>query len=111
MSIFTPERRNLSTQEGHARILRRHGIRDYTLEMDATQIEAQKREACFTDQKVEGYLPMRGFLFESKLCLLEEFREGNESPGAGAARKSGPYRDRSPTPIAVLGFLSFLASL
>ena len=26
---------------------------------------------------------MLGSLFESKLCLLEEFREGNESSGAG----------------------------
>src|SRR5579863_3667701 len=68
--------------EIHARILRRDGIREYTLEMDATQIEAQKREARFTNQKVKGYLPMLGFLFESKLCL-EEFREGHENPGAG----------------------------
>jgi|GEM_PF-6345241 len=27
----------------------------------------------------------------------------------GAARKSGPYRDRSPTPIAVLGWTGFVA--
>src|SRR5579863_6213932 len=43
--------------EINARILRRDGIREYTLEMDATHIEAQKREARFTDQKVKGYLP------------------------------------------------------
>jgi len=28
-------------------------------------------------------MPMLGFLFEAKLCVLEEFREGNVCPGAG----------------------------
>jgi hypothetical protein len=28
-------------------------------------------------------MPMLGYLFEPGICLLDEFREGNESPGAG----------------------------
>jgi len=65
------------------RILRRDGIREYTLDADAMQIEAEKQEAAFTYQGVKGYMPMLGFLFETPVCLAEEFREGNVSPGAG----------------------------
>ena len=80
----------------NTRILRRDGIREYTLDMDATQIEAEKREARFTYQKVKGYMPMLGFLFEAKLCLLEEFREGNESPGAGHVAFYRQCKERMP---------------
>jgi len=79
------------------RILRRDAISDYTLDADATQIEGEKREAQYTYQKVKGYMPMLGFLFETGLCLLDEFREGatsparNESPGSGQVAF---YRER-----------------
>src|SRR3972149_3097041 len=46
----------------------------------AMQVEAEKRDAQWTYQKVQGYMPMLGFLFESGLCLLDEFREGHVSP-------------------------------
>jgi len=62
------------------RILRRDAASDYTLDADAMQVEAEKREAQWTYQKVQGYMPMLGFLFEPGLCLLDEFREGNVSP-------------------------------
>jgi hypothetical protein len=65
------------------RILRRDAATDYTLDADATQIEGEKRDAQFTYQGVKGYMPMLGFLFESGLCLYDEFREGNVSPGSG----------------------------
>jgi hypothetical protein len=64
------------------RLLRHDPITEYTLDADATQIEAEKQEATWTYQGVKGYMPMLGFLFETPLCLLEEFREGNASPGA-----------------------------
>ena len=65
------------------RILRRDPVAEYTLDADAMQVEAEKREAQWTYQKVQGYMPMLGFLFESGLCLLDEFREGNVPPQAG----------------------------
>src|SRR3989304_182725 len=62
------------------RILRRDPVAEYTLDADAMQVEAEKRDAQWTYQKVQGYMPMLGFLFESGLCLLDEFREGHVSP-------------------------------
>jgi len=64
------------------RLLRHDGIPEYTLDADAMQIEAEKQEAHRTYQGVKGYMPMLGFLFETPLCLQEEFREGNVSPGS-----------------------------
>jgi hypothetical protein len=65
------------------RILRRDGIGEYTLDADAMQIEGEKQEAAWTYQGVKGYMPLLGFLFETPLCLAEEFREGNVAPQAG----------------------------
>lgn len=64
------------------RILRRDSITDYTLDVDATQVEGEKQDAQFTYQGVKGYMPLLGFLFETGICLVDEFREGNESPGS-----------------------------
>jgi hypothetical protein len=64
------------------RLLRHDGISEYTLDADAMQIEAEKQEAHRTYQGVKGYMPMLGFLFETPICLQEEFREGNVSPGS-----------------------------
>jgi len=50
----------------------------YTLDVDATVIEAEKKEACWTYKKVKGYQPILGFLKENRLCLAYEFRQGNE---------------------------------
>lgn len=66
-----------------ARLLRRDGMTDYTLDVDATLVEAEKRDAQWSYQGVKGYLPLLGFLFETPVCLADEFREGNVSPGAG----------------------------
>ena len=67
----------------HARLLRRDGHATSTLDVDATLIEGEKRDAHWRDQGVRGYMPPLGFLFEAPLCLVDEFREGNVSPGAG----------------------------
>lgn len=65
------------------RILRRDKRKEYTLDMDAMFVQAEKREAAYSYQKEKGYMPMLGFLFEVGLCLHDEFREGNISPGSG----------------------------
>ena len=66
-----------------ARLLRRDGVEAYTLDVDATLIEAEKRDAQWSYQGVKGYMPLLGFLFETPVCLVDEFREGNISPGTG----------------------------
>lgn len=82
--------------ELNSRILRRDGTVDYTLDVDATQVLGEKREAHFTYQGEKGYMPMLGFLFESKVCLLDEFREGSVSPGAGHREFYRQCRDLVP---------------
>jgi hypothetical protein len=66
-----------------ARLLRRDGVEAYTLDVDATLVEAEKRDAQWSYQGVKGYMPLLGFLVETPVCLVEEFRDGNVSPGAG----------------------------
>jgi hypothetical protein len=66
-----------------ARLRRRDGHETSTLDAEATLLEAEKREAQWSDQGVRGYMPMLGFLFETPLCVVDEFRAGNVSPGAG----------------------------
>jgi len=68
------------------RLLRHDGISEYTLDADAMQIEGEKQEATWIYQGVKGYMPLLGFLFETPVCLLEEFREGNVSPSSDALR-------------------------
>lgn len=67
----------------NARLLRRDGHETYTLDVDATLIEGEKRDAHWSSLGVRGYMPLLGFLFETPLCLVDEFREGNVSPGVG----------------------------
>lgn len=50
---------------------------DYTLDVDATVIEAEKRGAQWTYKHVKGYQPILGFIAENSLVLAHEFREGN----------------------------------
>ena len=65
-----------------ARGLRDDGKAAYTLDMDATQIIAEKRAAKHTYKGERGYMPIVGHLAENGLVVAEEFREGNDSPGA-----------------------------
>jgi hypothetical protein len=62
------------------RILKKEERQEYTLDMDATGIEAQKQTAAYTYKGYKGYMPMLGFLSEIDWCIGYEFREGNESP-------------------------------
>ncbi|MDL1956858.1 MAG: transposase [Candidatus Desulfofervidus auxilii] len=58
------------------------GKRDYTLDIDATAILAEKKEAEMTYKGFRGYMPMVGHLAENGLVIYAEFRQGNVSPSA-----------------------------
>ncbi len=62
------------------KIIEKEDINEYTLDIDATEIIAEKRECMYTYKNNKGYMPMLGFLFENGICLHNEFREGNISP-------------------------------
>jgi len=65
------------------RVLKKDGIKEYTLDADATEINGEKADALFTYNGNKGYMPMLGFLYETPLCLYDEFREGNVAPAFG----------------------------
>jgi hypothetical protein len=54
---------------------------EVTLDVDATEIEAEKQDAQWTYHHVQGYMPLVGYV--DGMCVGYEFREGNASPGAG----------------------------
>lgn len=58
------------------------GWEELTLDVDATIIEAEKREAEWTYEKVKGYQPLVGYV--GGVAVHHEFRAGNESAGARA---------------------------
>ena len=62
--------------------MKRDGIEGYTLDIDATGIEAEKEAARMTYKGYTGYMPMVGHIAENGFILGDEFREGNESPGS-----------------------------
>jgi hypothetical protein len=64
------------------RVLRNETPAGYTLDIDATQIVAEKREAHWTYKGEKGYMPMVGHLAENGLVIGHEFREGNAAPGS-----------------------------
>ncbi len=66
-------------QQQIRRALKRDLITDYTLDLDATQIVAEKQDAHWTYKGERGYMPMLGHLAENGLVIGEEFREGNEA--------------------------------
>jgi hypothetical protein len=67
----------------NARVLRRDGITEYTLDPDATEILGEKADAFFTYHGDQGYMPMVGYLYEAGICIYDEFREGNVAPAFG----------------------------
>jgi len=60
--------------------LKYDGIKGYTLDIDATGIEAEKEAAKMTYKGYTGYMPIVGHLAENGLIIGDEFREGNASP-------------------------------
>lgn len=61
-------------------ILLRREFREHTLDIDATQIVAEKVTARRTYKGEIGYMPMVGHLTETGVVLHDEFRDGNVSP-------------------------------
>jgi len=78
------------------RVLKKDGIREYTLDADATEIMGEKTDALFTYNGNKGYMPMLGFLYETPLCLYDEFREGNVAPATGQKEFYGECKRRMP---------------
>ena len=64
-------------------VMARDGIADYTLDIDATFMAANKKEAQYSYLKEKGYMPMMASLYENGLFIDDEFREGNVSPQEG----------------------------
>ncbi len=54
---------------------------EVVLDVDATEIEADKQEAQWTYNHVQGYMPLLGYV--NGVCVGHRFREGNQSPGVG----------------------------
>jgi hypothetical protein len=76
----------LGLEKVNCRLLKRgmkyDGLKGYTLDIDATGIEAEKQSAMMTYKGYTGYMPIVGHLAENAFVVGEEFREGNVSPGA-----------------------------
>jgi hypothetical protein len=64
------------------RAMKYDGIKGYTLDIDATGIEAEKQSAKTTYKGFKGYMPIVGHLAENALVLADEFRAGNVAPAA-----------------------------
>ncbi len=62
--------------------MKRENKKDYTLDIDASQVAAEKQEAHRTYKGEKGYMPMIGHLAENGLIIHEEFREGNAAPAS-----------------------------
>ncbi len=59
-------------------------VREVTLDIDGSQIVAEKEKAHWTYKGEKGYMPLVGHVRElSGMVIHEEFREGNVSPGTG----------------------------
>ncbi|CAL1242033.1 transposase [Candidatus Methylocalor cossyra] len=65
------------------KLLRKEDRSEYTLDIDATQIVAEKETAKWTYQGEKGYMPLVGTLAENGLIVGEQFREGNAAPAVG----------------------------
>lgn len=63
------------------RQLNRESHSGYTLDIDASQIVAEKKSSKMTYKGELGYMPIVGHLAENGLIAGHEFREGNVSPG------------------------------
>jgi len=62
--------------------MKREDRKEYTLDIDASQIVAEKYAAHYTYKHEKGYMPMIGHLAENGLIVHEEFREDNAAPAS-----------------------------
>ncbi len=65
---------------------------EVTLDVDATILCAEKREAEWTYQKGKGYQPLLGY--GNGVCVHHEFRAGNEGAGDGAVEFLEPCEEK-----------------
>lgn len=65
-----------------AQRLRQLERRNHTLDIDATQIVAEKRDAAWTYKGERGYMPMVGHLAEAEVVIHDDFRAGNVAPAS-----------------------------
>jgi hypothetical protein len=56
----------------------------------------EKADALFTYNGNKGYMPVAGFLYETAVCLYDEFREGNVAPAFGQKEFYLQCRERMP---------------
>ena len=64
------------------RLPRQDDHESYPLDIDATRIVAEKRDAQYTYKGEKGHMPMVGHIAELGLVAGYEFREGNAAPAA-----------------------------
>ncbi len=64
-------------------ILKYMSLNELTIDIDATLIESNKRDAVMTYKGFKGYCPLLSFEASTGLCLAGKFRNGNASPSAG----------------------------
>jgi Transposase DDE domain group 1 len=57
--------------------------KNFTLDIDATIIEANKGDGVKTYKGIVGYQPMLGIMAENNITVFSEFRKGNSSPQEG----------------------------
>ena len=57
-----------------------HQCRSVTLDIDATEICSAKRDATYTYNKNQGYMPMIGHIAETGQVVASDFRAGNVAP-------------------------------
>ena len=62
------------------KLVEKSGLKEVTIENDATAIFSQKEDALTTYKGPLGYMPTVGVLAELGLVLADEFRDGNVSP-------------------------------
>ena len=62
--------------------LRKFGRTAHTLDIDATQIIAEKRSTEWTYKGERGYMPMVGHLAEAGVVIHDDFRAGNVAPAS-----------------------------
>ena len=64
------------------RRLRKCSRKAHTLDIDATQIIAEKRSTEWTYKGERGYMPMVGHLAEAGVVIHDDFRAGNVAPAS-----------------------------
>ena len=69
---------------------------EFTLDIDAVGIEAEKRDAAMTYAGYRGYMPIMAYLAENGLCVFHEFRSGNTSVAEGIKEILGVCQVRLP---------------